>query len=80
MRMRDDYARNNRGKTTAHPRVPGEWKEVHLPFLPKNANKIPRGDIFPDWLRAYPDDDTPSRIQAEDGIEAGEEEEAVESD
>ncbi|KAJ7658996.1 hypothetical protein B0H17DRAFT_1212994 [Mycena rosella] len=58
MQSRDDYERNNKGKTAAHPRVRG------------GKPKISRDLIQPGWLAANPDDDTPSRIEAEEHDEA----------
>ncbi|KAJ7664265.1 hypothetical protein B0H17DRAFT_1211356 [Mycena rosella] len=58
MQSRDDYERNNKGKTAAHPRVRA------------GKPKISRDLIQPGWLAANPDDDTPSRIEAEEHDEA----------
>ncbi|KAJ6582601.1 hypothetical protein DFH09DRAFT_1309552 [Mycena vulgaris] len=63
MKSRKDYENNNKGKTAAHPRVRGEWKDVPLPFIgTAKLNKIPRSAIDAEWLANHSGDDTPSRI------------------
>ncbi|KAJ6486291.1 hypothetical protein DFH09DRAFT_1339703 [Mycena vulgaris] len=63
MKSRKDYVNNNKGKTAAHPRVRGEWKDVPLPFIgTAKLNKIPRSAIDAEWLANHSGDDTPSRI------------------
>lgn len=65
--MRDQYTRDNRGKTAAHPRIRGPPKDVRLPYLgAANDKKILRSAVNTAWLLDHPDDDTPSRIQEEE--------------
>ncbi|KAJ7247688.1 hypothetical protein C8J57DRAFT_1240625 [Mycena rebaudengoi] len=59
------YEKNNKGKTTAHPRDCAGWKDTPLPFI-KKGPKIPWSAIDPEWLAVHSDQDTPSRIR-EDG-------------
>ncbi|KAJ7938028.1 hypothetical protein B0H13DRAFT_2398327 [Mycena leptocephala] len=80
MKYRQEEQKNNKGKTFAHPRLPGDWKDIRLPWIGAGKpNKIPRSAIDPEWLERNPDDDTPSRIQApEDSSRAAEGDDAEE--
>ncbi|KAJ7797863.1 hypothetical protein B0H14DRAFT_3493153 [Mycena olivaceomarginata] len=67
MDLREQYEHNNKGKTSVHPRISGDWKDVRLPYMPgAKAAKIPRELIDPEWLEHFPDDNTPSRIAADE--------------
>ncbi|KAJ7463679.1 hypothetical protein FB451DRAFT_1493222 [Mycena latifolia] len=83
-KQRDEFQKNNKGKTPAHPRIRGEWKETRLPFISSGGKKpkIPRFAIHPEWLADHPDDDTPSRIQDEEkpGEATAAEDEAMSGD
>ncbi|KAJ7495143.1 hypothetical protein FB451DRAFT_1477687 [Mycena latifolia] len=83
-KQRDEFQKNNKGKTPAHPRIRGEWKETRLPFINGGGKKpkIPRFAIHPEWLADHPEDDTPSRIQDEEkpGVATAREDEAMSGD
>ncbi|KAJ7733882.1 hypothetical protein B0H14DRAFT_3517256 [Mycena olivaceomarginata] len=71
MKLRNDEQTRNNGKTAAHKRVRGKWKDIPLPFIgaSKDDNlKIPRTMIDSEWLRANTDEDVPSKIQPVDGV------------
>jgi hypothetical protein len=66
MKSRRKYDRNNKGGTTAHPRVRGDWKDVPLPFISASKPKIPRSAVHPNWLANNPELDTASRIEEDE--------------
>ncbi|KAJ7736373.1 hypothetical protein DFH07DRAFT_779719 [Mycena maculata] len=69
MERRRQYERNNKGKTSAHPRIRGKTKDTPLPFIRGNNHlRIPRGAIDTDWLARHPEQDTPFRIHDSDQI------------
>ncbi|KAJ7847476.1 hypothetical protein B0H14DRAFT_2583562 [Mycena olivaceomarginata] len=70
MKLRNDEQTRNNGKTAAHKRVRGKWKDIPLPFIGASKDddlKIPRTMIDSEWLRANTDEDVPSKIQPVDG-------------
>lgn len=73
MKYRKKNERTNRGKAGAHPRIPGQWKDVPLPVPPNGKPKIHRAAIHPDWLEGNSDQDTPSRILEEKAVEGDDE-------
>ncbi|KAK7039963.1 hypothetical protein R3P38DRAFT_3469348 [Favolaschia claudopus] len=70
VKHRVQWEKNNKGKTAAHPRVAGGWKDVPLPFRKPNKVKIPRWAIDEDWLASHQDQDTPSRIEDDAVVDA----------
>ncbi|KAJ7438262.1 hypothetical protein B0H11DRAFT_2254713 [Mycena galericulata] len=70
MERRRRYEKDNKGKTTGHPRSRGPEKNTPLPFLPvKKQIRIRRAAIDPLWLSQHTDQDTPSRIHDSDNEE-----------
>ncbi|KAK7018438.1 hypothetical protein R3P38DRAFT_3274519 [Favolaschia claudopus] len=70
LRHRVQWEKNNKGKTAAHPRVAGGWRDGPLPFRKPNKVKIPRWAIDEEWLASHQDQDTPSRIESGDVVDA----------
>ncbi|KAJ7654606.1 hypothetical protein DFH06DRAFT_1474510 [Mycena polygramma] len=67
MERRLRLTKDNRGKTSSHPRMRVEAKDKPLPFVSsKSTLRIRRPAIDPTWLAAHPDQDTPSRIHLSD--------------
>ncbi|KAK7017149.1 hypothetical protein R3P38DRAFT_3360616 [Favolaschia claudopus] len=70
VKHRVQWEKNNKGKTAAHPRVAGGWRDIPLPFRKPNKVKIPRWAIDEEWLASHQDQDTPSRIESGDVVDA----------